>query len=49
MTAHGPWLIAFTGEPGGRCPKCLTKPVMSEHHNAVVVGQGGELAEVSRH
>ena len=45
MTAHGPWLIAFTGEPGGRCPKCLTKPVMSEHHNAVVVGMCKELRD----
>jgi hypothetical protein len=37
-TTLGPWLIPFTGEPGGRCPKCLTKPVITEHHDTVVVG-----------
>ncbi|MGA5598447.1 hypothetical protein ACPCSE_29855 [Streptomyces cellulosae] len=34
----GPWLIPFSGEPAGRCPKCLTTPVMTEYHSYVVVG-----------
>ncbi|MEU9405645.1 hypothetical protein AB0E08_08060 [Streptomyces sp. NPDC048281] len=37
-TALGPWLITFTGEPEGRCPKCLTTPVMTDYHDTVVVG-----------
>ncbi len=34
----GPWLTPFSGEPAGRCPKCLTTPVMTEYHAYVVVG-----------
>ena len=32
-----PWLIAFTGEPEPRCPKCLSQAVMTEWHDTVVV------------
>jgi len=38
VTARGPWLIPFTGEPAGRCPKCLTTPATTEWHDSVVVG-----------
>lgn len=41
-TTRGPWLIPFTGEPEGRCPKCLTKPVLTDHHDAVVIGMCAE-------
>jgi hypothetical protein len=38
MTTTTRWLLPFTGEPEGRCPKCLTKPVMTEYHDTVVIG-----------
>jgi ribosomal protein S27AE len=41
-TARGPWLAAFSGEPAGRCPKCLTSPVVTEHHDSVVFGMCAE-------
>lgn len=44
---YQPWLIAFTGEPEGRCPKCLTKPVMTEYHDTVVVGMCKERRDVA--
>lgn len=37
-TTLGPWLIPFSGEPGGRCPKCLTKDPMTEYHTTTVAG-----------
>ena len=37
-TVRGPWLVAFNGEPEGRCPKCLAKAPLTEHHDTVVVG-----------
>ncbi|MFJ4902829.1 hypothetical protein [Streptomyces sp. NPDC088727] len=40
------WLIPFTGEPVGRCPKCLTKPVMTEYHDSVVVGMCKEKRDI---
>ncbi|MFE0490178.1 hypothetical protein [Streptomyces griseoaurantiacus] len=38
VTVRGPWLIAFTGEPEPRCPKCLSQAVTSDWHDTVVVG-----------
>lgn len=32
------WLVPFTGEPEGRCPKCLSKQVNTEHHTSTVSG-----------
>jgi hypothetical protein len=37
-TVLGPWLIAFTGDPESRCPKCLTQFPVTEYHDTVVVG-----------
>jgi MinD superfamily P-loop ATPase len=37
-TVRGPWLVAFTGEPEGRCPKCLTQHPITEYHDTVVAG-----------
>jgi hypothetical protein len=41
------WLWAFGGEPDGRCPKCLITPVMTEYHDAVVVGMCKEKRDVA--
>lgn len=46
MTETTRWLTPFTGEPEGRCPKCLTKPVMTEYHDTVVVGMCKERRDV---
>lgn len=40
------WLRTFGGEPDGRCPKCLQKPVMTEYHDTVVVGMCKERRDV---
>ncbi|MCX4799699.1 hypothetical protein OG497_38230 [Streptomyces sp. NBC_01242] len=41
------WLVPFTGEPQGRCPKCLTKPAMTEYHDTVVVGMCKERRDLA--
>jgi hypothetical protein len=37
-TVQGPWLRPFSGEPEGRCPKCLTQFPVTEWHDTVVAG-----------
>lgn len=41
-TTLGPWLIPFSGEPRGRCPKCLTTEPITEHHYGAVIGMCAE-------
>ncbi|MFD8650710.1 hypothetical protein [Streptomyces mirabilis] len=41
------WLRPFGGEPDGRCPKCLVSPVMTEYHDAAVVGMCKEPRDVA--
>ncbi|MDQ1041434.1 hypothetical protein QFZ75_007936 [Streptomyces sp. V3I8] len=44
--AHRVWLRVFSGEPEGRCPSCLTSPVLTEYHDTVVMGMCKEKRDI---